>query len=101
VTFTFNAALWLWAARQGESWTFVSLPAEASADIRELAGETPRRGFGSVRVRVTVGDSTWATSIFPDATRGTYALPIKKAVRTTEALEAGDHATVTVELVDL
>jgi hypothetical protein len=100
VDFTFDAELWMWDARQADSWTFVSLPAEASAEIRESVGATPRRGFGSVRVRVTVGDTTWATSIFPDAARGSYSLPIKKAVRRTEALEAGDVSTVTVRLVD-
>jgi len=100
VNFTFNAELWMWDARQADSWTFVSLPVEAAAEIRELAGATPRRGFGSVRVRVTVGDTTWATSIFPDTPRGGYSLPIEKAVRKTEALSAGDVATVTVELVE-
>ena len=101
MAFIFDAELWVWGARPGENWTFVSLPAEASAEVRELVGVAPRRGFGSVRVRVTVGGSTWATSIFPDGTRGTYVLPIKKAVRKTETLEVGDLATVTVELVDL
>ncbi len=99
--FTFDAELWIWDARRADSWIFISLPAEASAEIRESVGATPRRGFGSVRVRVTVGDSTWATSIFPDTPSGSYVLPIKKAVRTTEALEAGDVATVTVELIDV
>jgi Domain of unknown function (DUF1905) len=101
VIVTFVAQLWMWDVRQADSWTFVSLPADESAEIREVAGATPRRGFGSVRVRVTVGTSTWTTSIFPDTGRGTYSLPIKKAVRKTEALEAGDSATVTIELIDL
>ena len=95
----FDAELWIWDARRAESWTFVSLPAEASKEIRELA-DGPRRGFGSVRVRVTVGGSTWKTSIFPDSARG-YVLPIKRAVRTAEDLNAGDVATVTVELIDV
>lgn len=68
--------------------------------IRDLAGG-PRRGFDSLRVRVTVGDSTWTTSIFPDSARGRYVLPIKRAIRTAEALDAGDIATLTVELIDL
>lgn len=100
MTFTFEAELWLWDARRADSWTFVSLPAEAGAQIRELAGAAPRRGFGSLRVRVTVGGSTWATSIFPDGTRGSYSLPIKKSVRKAEALHVGETATVTVELID-
>ena len=99
--FTFEAELWVWDARQADSWTFVSLPAEASAEIRELADRTPRPGFGSMRVTVTIGDSTWTTSIFPDSKQGSYVLPIKKAIRRAEAVEAGDVATVTVELADL
>jgi len=101
MNFTFDAELWLWDARRVDSWTFVSLPAEASEDIHELAGARPRRGFGSVRVRVTIGGSRWATSIFPDGTRGRYTLPIKQAVRKAESLSAGDTATVTIELIDL
>ncbi len=88
------------AGRRDDSWTFVSLPTEASEEIRDLAGGL-RRGFGSLRVRVTLGDSIWSTSIFPDSAHGCYVLPIKRAVRTAEALDAGDIATLTVELIDL
>jgi hypothetical protein len=95
----FDAELWVWDARRADSWTFVSVPAEASEDIRERA-DGPRRGFGSLRVRVTVGGSTWTTSIFPDSARG-YVLPIKRAVRKAEALDPGDTASVTIELLDL
>jgi hypothetical protein len=96
----FDAELWIWDARKGDSWTFVSLPVGASAEIRELTGGQ-RRGFGSVRVRVTLGGSTWSTSIFPDGGRDAYVLPIKRAVRRAESLDAGDLATLTVEVVDL
>jgi Domain of unknown function (DUF1905) len=100
VVVVFDAELWIWDARRADSWTFVSLPAEASEEIRDVAGG-PRRGFGSLRVRVTVGGSTWTTSIFPDNARGRYVLPIKRAVRKAEALDAGDVVTLTVELIDL
>ncbi|GAA3398380.1 DUF1905 domain-containing protein [Cryptosporangium minutisporangium] len=96
---TFDAELWIWDARRSESWTFVSLPVDSSEDIRELAGGAPR-GFGSVRVRVMVGGSTWTTSIFPDSGREAYVLPIKRAIRKVEGLDAGDTTTVTVELLD-
>jgi hypothetical protein len=99
VVVVFEGELWIWEARRADSWTFVSLPVDASEEIRDLAGGL-RRGFGSVRVRVTVGGSTWTTSIFPDRSRGSYVLPIKRAVRKAEALDEGDIATVTVELVD-
>jgi Domain of unknown function (DUF1905) len=98
VVLTFDAELWIWDARRNDSWTFVSLPPDASEEIRDLA-DGPRRGFGSLRVRVTIGGSTWATSIFPDSTRGTYVLPVKRAVRKAEALDAGDVATVTIDVI--
>ncbi|HCT81569.1 MAG TPA: DUF1905 domain-containing protein [Micromonosporaceae bacterium] len=96
----FDAELWMWDARRSDSWIFVSLPAEVSEEIRETAGGR-RRGFGSLRVRVTVGASTWATSIFPGSGGGKYVLPIKGAVRKAETLDVGDIATVTVELIEI
>jgi hypothetical protein len=101
VKVTFDAELWIWDARRTDSWTFVSLPVDASDEIRDRAGGPPRRGFGSLRVRVTIGGSTWTTSIFPDSTSGAYVLPVKRAVRVAEGLDVGDVATVTVELLDV
>lgn len=95
----FEAELWLWQARRPESWTFVSLPADVSEEIRELTGGQAR-GFGSVRVRVTVGGSVWTTSIFPGSAQAGYVLPVKRAVRKAEAIDTGDTVSVTVELVD-
>ena len=95
----FDADLWIWDARKGESWTFVTLPVDASEEIRELT-DGPRRGFGSVRVRAAIGGSTWTTSIFPDSGRNAYVLPVKRAIRKAESLDTGDTATVTVEILD-
>jgi hypothetical protein len=100
VVVVFDAELWAWDARRVDSWTFVSLPTDASEEIRDRAGGT-RRGFGSLRVRVTVGGSRWTTSIFPGSGGGAYVLPIKRTVRRAEAIEVGDVATVTIELIDL
>ncbi|MGD0701418.1 MAG: DUF1905 domain-containing protein [Trebonia sp.] len=94
----FDAELWLWDARRTDAWIFVSLPASESEEIRDLTGG-PRRGFGSVRVRATIGTSTWQTSIFPSSQAG-YVLPVKRPVRLAEDLDVGDVATVTVELID-
>lgn len=96
----FEAELWIWDARRADTWTFVSLPVTESEDIRDLVGAS-RPGFGSLRVRVTIGGTTWTTSIFPDRARGIYVLPIKRAVRAAEGLSPGDVATVTAELIDL
>jgi hypothetical protein len=95
----FDADLWIWDARRGDSWTFVTLPVDASEEIRDRT-DGRRRGFGSVRVRAAIGGSTWTTSIFPDGSRNAYVLPVKKAVRTAESLDTGDIASVRLELID-
>jgi Domain of unknown function (DUF1905) len=99
VVIVFDAELWEWDARRTESWTFVSLPDDESDEIREITAG-PRRGFGAVRVRATVGTTTWRTSVFPGGKDSAYVLPVKRAVRKAENLDIGDTATVTVELVD-
>lgn len=96
--FDFVSPLWKWDS-QGASWYFVTLPDEASEDIREI----PRmpRGFGAIKVRVTVGGSTWLTSVFPDSKTGGHWVPVKKAVRDAEGLEADEPVTMRIELVEL
>lgn len=96
-TFSFDATLW---EHDGPgAWHFLSLPDEVADDIAERSrGRTG--GFGSVRVEVTIGDTSWRTSLFPDSRRGTYVLPVKKAVRTAEALTDGSAAAVQLLLLD-
>ena len=93
---TFDAELWLHDG--AAAWCFVTLPADFSDDIADRTDGT-RRGFGAVRVRVTVGSTTWSTSIFPDTKRGAYLLPVKKDVRRREGLEVGDRLSVALDLV--
>ena len=91
----FDAELWLWDG--DAAWHFVTLPADVSDDVRDRSGA--RRGFGSVRVQVTVGGTTWRTSVFPDTRRGAYLLPVKKEVRTREGLQLGETVPVRLELI--
>ncbi len=96
--FRFEAALWLW---QGDSaWHFITVPADVSDEIEGRTAVGERRGFGSVRVKVTIGATTWSTSVFPDKKAAAYVLPIKKDVRTREGLAAGDKTEVKLELLD-
>ena len=66
----------------------------------EIADRVPRRtGFGSVRVQVRIGETEWATSLFPDNSLGSYVLPVKRSVRDRELLAVGDVTVVTVRLI--
>ena len=99
-TYDFAASLWRWEAKdeaKSGAWFFLSLPFDVSDEIEEAAG--PGRGFGSVRVEVTVGSSTWRTSVFPSGEHKTYVLPVKKAVRVAEGLGEGTEAKVRLSLV--
>jgi len=57
-----------------------------------------RRGFGSVKVAVRVGNHHWRTSVFPHKSGGWF-LPIKKPVRIAEKLNFGDAVEVELELL--
>ncbi len=96
--YVFDAELYRWTARR-ELWTFVDVPADAGAEIREVVGDLAG-GWGSVRVDARIGRTTFRTSIFPgDGT--TYVLPVKRAVREAERLELGTRITgVEIDLVD-
>jgi hypothetical protein len=54
-----------------------------------------------VRVDVTVGATSWRTSLFPDSKTRTYLLPVRKTVRVTEHLEAGDDVRAQLQVADL
>lgn len=94
--YTFSAPLWEWESTT--SWYFISLPDDDADDIDERFGRTAG-GFGSIRVEVTIGASTWRTSLFPSTSEKTYLLPIKKAIRRAEHLDAGTIAEVHLTVV--
>ena len=97
-SYTFTTTLWEMSTTAA-AWVFVTVPAEASEAIRSVP-RPPRPGFGSIRVRASIGGTTWSTSIFPDSKVGCYVLPVKKSVRAAEGIERGDAARVTVEVLD-
>ena len=94
----FTSLLWIWRNGEAGSWYFVTVPAEQSGEIRAHAFGSPR-GFGSVRVKASIGDVSWRTSVFPQKSGG-YLLPIKAAVRKQAELAADAEVDVTIELID-
>lgn len=92
--YRFEAPLWLYSG--GGAWHFLTLPVEVGAGLKAMTGRTP--GWGSIRVVVTVGETRWRTSVFPDRKSGSFLLPVKADVRRAEGLAAGDTAHVTLEI---
>ena len=87
----------LWSSNA--NWHFGLIPNDVSREIKEVAAAF-RRGFGSVRVKVRIGETTWTTSVFPDAKLECYVLPLKASVRKAEDLGVSSTPLVTLELVD-
>ena len=92
---TFATEVWQYDEPTG--WHFLTLPADVAEQVRQET-DGRRRGFGSVRVEVTVGDTTWRTSIFPDVRSGSFVLPVKAEVRRREDVLAGDVVEVRLRL---
>lgn len=94
---TLTGPLKLWTNEEGRMH-FMSVPEEISGEIRGQALMV-RRGFGSVRVEVTLGDLTWRTSVFPSKSSGGYFLPVKMDVVRKTDIAAGDEVTVRLEIL--
>lgn len=88
--FEFTSELWLYPGDAG--WHFLTLPEGVADDLDDLVGE--RAGFGSIPVEVTIGSSTWKTSLFPDTKAGSFVLPVKRAIRQRERLEVDARVSV-------
>lgn len=91
-----TAKVWLWGGEMG-SWHFAYVDKKYAEDIKSR--QKNRRGFGAVKVRVTLGKTKWETSIFPSKKDGTYLLPLKESVRVLEGVRDGDQITYTIELI--
>jgi hypothetical protein len=91
--FTFQSEVWLTPGDAG--WHFITLPVDTADQINFFFGDH-KRGWGSLPVNVTIGDTVWKTSIFTDKKASSFLLPLKSEVRKNERIVAGD--TVSVEL---
>lgn len=68
-------------------WTYISVPENKIPNVKP-------GGWGSIPVNVTVGKTTWKTSIFPIQKGAGHFIPIKKQVRNKESIVVGDTFTV-------
>ena len=75
---------------------FVILPEAIAAEIAaQTAGSG--RAFGSVKVSVSIGRSSWNTTLL--RRDGRYVLPIRKPVRVAEGLREGERVAVTISVL--
>jgi hypothetical protein len=103
-THIFIAKIWLWTTDKAPaSWHFVTIEGDVAEAIHALAlmrrlENGRKRGWGAMKVRATIGDTEWDTSIFPAKDVGGWLLPVKAAVRKAEGIVAGDEVRVSISL---
>lgn len=78
-------------------WHYVRLPKDTYSDLKEI-GQSGKRGFGAIKVRVAINQTEWETSIFPDNKDKSYILFIKKTIRKIENLEKGSNFTAIISV---
>lgn len=100
-----ESKLFLWTPEPPAtaSWHFIRVAGAATDAVRAAALEARAagiaRGFGSVRVAATIGETRFNTSLFPHRETGGYLLPVKAEVRRREGISAGETVRVTLCLL--
>lgn len=94
--FEVKAKVWIYPGEA--AWHFVTLPKKVAKALNDRF-EYLKKGFGSLRVEVTVGETSWKTSVFPDKTSGSFVLPLKARVRKKEGIEVGKSIALTIEVL--
>ena len=74
---------------------FVTVPEEQSAAIEHVSSMVTY-GWGAIPVKVRIGGTEFATSLFPRDEL--YVVPVKVAVRRAEGLSLGDEVAVRLHL---
>jgi hypothetical protein len=85
----FSGEILFW--RGPAPWYFVPVPDEESAALQE-ASSFVSYGWGCIPVTARIGDTEWATSLFPKDDR--YLVPLKASVRKAEGLAQGEAVAV-------
>lgn len=89
----FEGVLFVW--RGPSPFHFVAVPEEVCEDLREVAGRVSH-GWGMVPARVTVGSSTWETSLYPKD--GGYLVPVRDRYRRAEGLGVDEVVRIRLEI---
>ena len=76
-------------------WFFVPIPKEESENIKAISSMVTY-GWGVIPVAVTIGKTTFETSLFPKDEL--YLVPIKVAVRKAENIVEGDTVSLQLEI---
>ena len=89
----FDSVVFEW--RGPAPFYFARVTDEVAAEIKQVASIVSY-GWGVIPASVTIGKTTYTTSLFPKD--GGYLVPLKDAVRKPEALAVDDEIRIRLEL---
>lgn len=89
--YKFKAKVWKWPG--DGPWHFVTLDKKMSEEIRN------KHGKGMIKIRTTVGKTTWDNALFPHKLSQGYILAIKKVVRKNENIFEGDEIKIKFKVI--
>ena len=95
MSWTFESEVFSWDGDQPGSWRFARVPIDVGDELRM----SERKGFGSVKVRATIGGTSWETSVFPEKATDSFVLPVKKSVRQAEGIDDGDVVAIRLRVM--
>ncbi|HYF13371.1 MAG TPA: DUF1905 domain-containing protein [Candidatus Paceibacterota bacterium] len=78
-------------------WYFVQADKEISDELRRSA-HTKKVGWGYIKVKAKVGETSWETTLFPTKNNGPYLIAIKTDVRKVEHISEKDTVRINVAL---
>jgi hypothetical protein len=88
----------VWRYPGEAAWYFVYVPQKPSQQIKDTARNKKKVGFHFVKVKATIGKTTWNTSLFPTKD-GPYLIAIKADVRHKEGIDEGDAVKINCSLL--
>lgn len=89
--FKIKAKVWVWGGDM--SWYFVNVEQKVSDKIRK---KFPK---GFVKIKASLGKTSWETSLFPHKKSKVYLLCINKKVRKIESVFDGDEVQIYFTLI--
>ena len=91
---SFTGPVWYW--RGPSPFHFVTVPEEES-DVIAAAAPGLTYGWGMIPCTVSIGATTWTTSLWPK--NGGYIVPLKSAVRNAEHIDVDDVVEITLRFL--
>ena len=83
------------SSQEMPGWTFVSLPKELAAEIRDNF-KWREEGWGRMKITAKLGNSEWQTAIWFDTKQETYLLPLKASIKKQEKVKLGEAVKVLI-----